>query len=209
MIKRIIFDVDNTLIIWKKEYISALEKVMKEYNLHFDSKIIDDIISSLEYKYATLSKEILLQEINSNCHLNLDIEFINKLFEEQGKLAYEDKDVINTLRYLNNKYELVILTNYFTEVQTKRLEKAGILKYFKKIYGGDSILLKPRFEAFSKACGNLKKEECLMVGDNYDFDIRSAFEFGIKVIACDYYNNLPSSDKYIKITKFTDLKDIL
>lgn len=209
MIKRIIFDVDNTLIIWKKEYISALKKTMKDYNLHFSSKIIDDIINSLEHKYSTLSKEVLLKEINSNCHLNLDIEFVNKLFVEQGELAYEDEGVIDTLKYLSNKYELVILTNYFTEVQINRLKKAGILRYFKEIYGGDNILLKPRFEAFSKACGSLKKEECLMVGDNYDIDLKSAYDFGIKVIACDYFHVLPTSDKYIKITKISDLKGIL
>ena len=36
MIKRLVIDLDNTIILWKDEYTSALKKVMQEYNLDID-----------------------------------------------------------------------------------------------------------------------------------------------------------------------------
>ncbi len=209
MIKRLIFDIDNTLIIWKKEYISALEKAMKTYNVNVDSKIIDKIIDDQEIKYNTLSKEQLLNDINNNCHLNLNMNFIDNILEEQKKLAYPDQEVIKTLEYLSNKYELVALTNYFTEVQTARLEKAHILKYFKEVYGGDKILLKPRKEAFATAISSYRKEECIMIGDSLITDIEGAINFGIKAIACDYQHQFPEKTQYQKIKKISDLQELL
>lgn len=209
MIKRLIFDIDNTLIIWKKDYIKALEKAMREFNVNIDSKIIDKIIDSQEMKYDTLSKEKLLNDINDECSLNLNMDFIDKLFQEQKTLAKPDQEIIDTLKYLSSKYELVILTNYFTEVQTARLKKAQILRYFKEIYGGDQILLKPRKEAFSTAVANFKKEECIMIGDSLAIDIEGAINYGIKAIAFDYKSEIPNSNKYQKINKICELKEIL
>ena len=65
MIKRLVIDLDNTIILWKDEYTSALKKVMKEYNLDIDYKIIDDLIESQEKKYKTVTKEQLLLDINN------------------------------------------------------------------------------------------------------------------------------------------------
>lgn len=209
MIKRLIFDIDNTLIIWEKSYISALENAMEAFNVNVDSKIIDKIIDSQESKYETLSKSQLLKDINKECNLNLDMNFIDRLFEEQKKLAKPEKEIISTLEYLSKKYELVILTNYFTEIQTSRLEKAKILKYFKEVYGGDQILMKPRKESFQSAISNLKKEECVMIGDSITIDIEGAINFGIKAIAYDYKSQIPNSTKYQKISKISELKNIL
>lgn len=209
MYKRIIFDLDNTLIMWKKEYIKGLDNTIKYFNLDIDSNVIDKIIDSLEYKYERISKEILLDEINEICNVNLDISFVDKLFEEQSKLSEIDDEVITTLEYLSNKYELVVLTNYFKEVQVNRLKNAQLEKYFKEVIGGDEVLLKPRKESFQFACGNYEKFECLMVGDNYDMDIIGALNYGIDVIGCDFNGKLLDSDRYTIIKKFSELKKIL
>ncbi len=209
MYKRIIFDLDNTIIMWKKEYIIAVENTIKYFNLSISSHLIDKIIDSLEHKYNKISKEILLDEINKNCNLNLDLSFVNKLFEEQSLLFDIDEEVVNTLKYLSNKYELVILTNYFTEVQNNRLKNAKIDKYFKEIYGGDQVLVKPNSEGYKLACGDFEKSECLMVGDNYDIDILGALNFGISAVIIDDSNKILESDRYKIIKNFSELKNIL
>ena len=38
MIKRIIFDLDNTLMLWKDEYIFALKNVLDELQVKYDQK---------------------------------------------------------------------------------------------------------------------------------------------------------------------------
>ncbi len=211
MKKRLIFDLDNTLIIWKKEYIKALEDTLNYYNIDIEtnSPIIDSIIESLEKKYEQLTKQILLDEINHHCSLNLKIDFIDKLFQNQGTLADKNQEIINTLEYLSQKYELVVLTNYFKEVQENRLIKAGIRKYFTKIYAGDEVPLKPRKQAFEKAIGNYKKEECLMIGDNLYYDIEGANAIGLDAIMLDYFGKTAIQGNYKVINQFNKLKDLL
>lgn len=209
MIKKLIFDLDNTLIIWKDEYSLELKYLLEEYKVDTDYKKVDKIIDDLEYKHDTISKEILLNDINNNLNLNLDISFIEELEKRQSKLSFIDDDLIDVLDYLSKKYELVILSNYFTNIQKNRLKNAKIDKYFTKVFGGDKIKLKPRPEAFLKAIYPNKKEECLMIGDSLKMDIEGALNVGLKVIAVDYFNKLPKSDKYILIDDIKKLKEIL
>lgn len=208
MKKRIIFDLDNTIIIWEKHFISALEETIGLFDVKVDVKKIDDIIESMEIKYKKLSKELLLDEINNSCNLNLNIDFVNTLFEKQGELAKEDKEVIETLSYLNKKYELVILSNYYKEVQENRLIKAGIRHFFKEIYSGEEFL-KPDHGAFYNARGDKKIEECLMIGDKIDTDIKGAMDIGMDVIAVDYFNKIKDNDLYPVVRNFSDLKKLL
>lgn len=209
MIKKLIFDLDNTLIIWKDEYSLELKDLVEEYKLNVCYKEIDKIIDDLEYTHDTISKEILLNDINSKLNLNLDINFVNKLFEKQSKLSFVDNNLIDTLDYLSKKYELVILSNYFTEIQENRLKNAKIYKYFNLILGGDKIKLKPRPEAFEMAIFPNLKDECIMIGDSLNIDINGALNYGLKVIAVDYFNKIPNSENYIRIEDIKELKQIL
>ena len=73
------------------------------------------------------------------------------------------------LRYFKeNNYSIVSLTNWFTMVQVKRLERAGLLDYFDMVYGGD-FALKPNREAFEYA--TYEVSDTIMIGDNYNFDV--------------------------------------
>lgn len=187
MIKTIIFDLDNTLMDWKSEYISALNNTLNRLNLSFDkNKIlqIDELITDYENHHSIVDKKLLIDYINKRCNVKLPIEFSDILFEEQGNL-YEtfDKEKIDTLEYLSNKYNLIVLTNWVTSVQEKRLENAGILKYFSKVYGGDVQELKPSLKAFDVVD---KKDECIMIGDSIKNDIEPALEVGMQAIVYLY-----------------------
>lgn len=206
MIKRLIFDLDNTLIKWKDDYTYPLQKVMAEYNIKIDYHIIDNIIENLEKKHETLTREKLLNDINEECNLNLDISFVDKLIIYQKDLAEVDKEIIETLEYLSSKYELVLLTNWFKETQIGRLEKAKILKYFKEIYGPEDSKIKPNKESFYKALNGRKEEECIMIGDNEIVDIKGAENVGIKTIQVDLFNKYKNK-KVIK--NITELKEML
>lgn len=208
MKKRIIFDLDNTIMIWKKDYIKALEKTIEKYNLNVEVKVIDDLIENLEKKYKKISKDILLDEINNTCNLNLNMDFVNCLFENQSVLIDIDDSVIDTLKYLSKKYELVILTNYFKEVQEKRLENAGIRTFFKEIYSGEDYT-KPAKEAFYNAMGSYKLSECIMIGDSIETDINGAINIGLDVIAVDYFNKIKDTKEYKVVRQFDKLKEIL
>ena len=210
MIKRLVIDLDNTIILWKDEYTSALKKVMQEYNLDIDYKIIDDIIESQEKRYKNITKEQLLLDINNECKINLGMDFIDKLLEYQKDLAPEkDEKLIDLFAYLNSKYELVLLTNYYTETQVGRLKKLGIDIYFNQFYGGDIITLKPDPKAFYKAIGNNKPEECIMIGDSIEYDIDGALNIGMNVILVDLLDKIKEKKEYKIIKDLYELKNIL
>lgn len=208
MIKRIIFDIDNTLIEFPKEYIDGYQKVIDKYNLSISSKKLYDAIGKYEtcgnYEYYDSNK--LLELINDELSLDLDKKFMDDFFDMYDKLITKvSKDTIETLEYLSKKYELVTLSNWFTSSQTNRLKEAGILDYFIKIYGTDKVPMKPRKESFECAMEGLKPEECVMIGDNFEVDIKVPKEMGLEV----YYLNMNKKDGYNTISDIKMLKELL
>ena len=174
MIKRIIFDIDDTLITFPKNYEIGYQKIIDQYSLGFTAKELYTAIGEYEHieEYKRYDKTNMINLLKEYFKLDITMEFFNSLLEEYNSMItpVSSKD-IETLEYLSKKYELYALTNYFTEPQEKRMEKAGIKKFFKKIYGGDIVDKKPAVSAFTTVKGDLKEEECLVIGDSQTMDI--------------------------------------
>lgn len=209
MIKKIIFDMDNTLMDWEYKYIFALTNVIKRLNLSYNKekiKKIDSMINCYEQTHSIYIKEDFCNFLNQECNINLPYEFVDMLIEEQTK-CYRmfTKNEIDTLEYLSSKYELIVLSNWFTYTQKKRLENAGILKYFSLVSGGDERKLKPSLEAFDIVDN---KEECVMVGDSIKNDIEPALKCGMKAILLTK-KYLKKDIRYRQIKKLEDLKEML
>lgn len=207
MIKKLIFDLDNTLIMWKDEYVDALRDTLKKYNNNEDPNYINDLIDSYENYYDKYDKEKMLEHINNNIKDKVSVDFMNDFLEKIGFMSEPNEDVIDTLEYLSKKYELVVLTNWFTVPQANRLKTAKIDKYFKEIYGGE-YFIKPNKEAFINAAGNTKLEECIMIGDSYNLDVMGAYNAGIKPIFMNPKHK-ENKNNFEEIEKLSDLKDIL
>lgn len=207
MIKKLIFDLDNTLIIWKDEYLEALKKTIKKYNINEDADYVNSLIDNYEDYYDKYDKEKMLEHINNNIKEKINMDFINDFLIEIGYMSEPNEEVIDTLEYLSKKYELVVLTNWFKIPQTNRLKTAMIDKYFKEIFGGEDYI-KPNKEAFLTAAGNTKLEECIMIGDSYNIDVMGAYNTGIKPIFMNPKHK-ENKNKFQEIEKISDLKNIL
>ena len=208
MIKRVIFDLDNTLIEFPKDYNKEYDEVINKYNLNITSQDLYKIIGKYESSGENIyyDKEKMLELINQEFNLNLNIDFIDYLLDIISRLVRPFNNELNDiLEYLSSKYELVVLTNWFTDCQKKRLELAGILKYFNKVYGTDIIPMKPNKECFMCVIGNLKPEECVMIGDNLEVDIKIPYEMGMNV----YHLNKFGTSKYPTIKEIKELKERL
>ena len=208
MIKRIIFDIDNTLIDFPETYKEGYQQVLDKYKVNKTYKELYDAIGVYEEcgKYNKYTKEELLSVINKELDLNLNKEFLDDYFDMYNNLETNVSDNIkNTLEYLSKKYELVTLSNWFTFSQKERLKIAGLDKYFKEVYGTDIVPMKPTKESFLSVIGNHKIEECLMIGDNIEMDIKVPYELGMNVL---YYSKGKDS-KYPSINKFEELKEML
>lgn len=207
MVKRLIFDLDNTLIMWRDSYKDAIKNTITKYNLDVDYLLVDQVIEDYENYYTYYSKENMLALINQKFNLNLEVSFLDDWLNGLKEMADVDDGVIEVLDYLSEKYELVILTNWFKESQLGRMKKVGIDKYFKEIYGGEDFI-KPSIESFKMAIGDRKVSECVMIGDNYKTDIEGAINTGIKAIMITS-KDIKSTDDYTVIHNIRDLKEML
>ena len=213
MIKRIIFDIDNTLIDWKDEYDKVINNVVEKLNIQCSNEIIEKIregFNNYELENYTFNKEKMSDFINKYVGIELPKELVDGVICGWGNCAPSDLDAKlgDLLVYLSNKYELVCLTDWFKEPQINRMKIAGIFKYFKNIYGAENTKRKPFKEAFKKAIGKFLPEECVMVGDNLERDIKGAIDAGIKVI---WYNkDGRTTDLNCKVVRnLNELKNIL
>ena len=214
MIKRIIFDLDNTLIDWEDNYWEdGIKFACKKLNINYNDKLKNDIINVIDNYEKTqeyFKIDIMQDLINKKLNSNYDTQFIKLILNYFEKCVPNkiDSKIIETLKYLQSKYELVVLTNWFEYQQKQRLKNANLYKYFKKVYGTETVKIKPNKEAFELARGNVLPNECVMIGDNFEIDIKGAINAGLEAI---FYNrkNIDVSKKYKSIYKFEELKELL
>ena len=195
MIKRLIFDVDNTLIMWKDEYtIYSESKTLDELGIPYDDKLLKDldVIGDLyEKEYDTYDKLKYVKYLNEKLNINLPDNYVDVWMKYLSD-CYEEptEEFIDTLEYLKSKYDLVILSNWFTLSQENRLKGMGIDKYFSKRIYTDVIKNKPNKEAFLEAVKPYNIDECIMIGDNPETDIIGAENIGMKTILINKDNRI-------------------
>lgn len=220
MIKKLIFDIDNTLIDWNDEnYFYAVTSACKkngiEYSYYIQSKIKEVIDNYEKYEqYYDINKMHKL--ICMKTYEKLDIKFTCDILEYFSICVPEnlEEGLRETLEYLSNKYELVAFSNWFEKYQSERMKKADIYKYFEKVYGAENIKAKPCKESFIAVCKNLKPEECVMVGDNLKTDVIGAIDAGLYAIFLNKKGKKVELDpekknKFKDICKIKELMKIL
>ena len=119
------------------------------------------------------------------------------------------------LTYLRPKYKMYILSNGFTELQSRKMQSAGIAHYFDGMILSEDIgVNKPNPAIFTHALqvAESTAEESLMIGDNYEVDIEGAQRVGIDQV---FYNiskkdlNTEHPQPTFTITSLLELKKIL
>lgn len=119
------------------------------------------------------------------------------------------------LTYLRPKYKMYILSNGFTELQSRKMQSAGIAHYFDGMILSEDIgVNKPNPAIFTHALqvAESTAEESLMIGDNYEVDIEGAQRVGINQV---FYNiskkdlNPEHPQPTFTITSLLELKEIL
>ena len=213
MIKRIIFDEDNTLITWEEKYNYKVNEALDELEIKYTKQEAEKVLEAFNnYENDNLMFNIdkMHTFINEYTKKTYPKEIATKVLEKWGTCVPQklDPEIIETLKYLNQKYELVILTDWFKKPQLNRLKLLKIDKYFKKIYSAEHTKRKPYKEAFLQAIENLNPSECVMVGDSQDRDIKGAINAKIKPIWLNP-KEIKTDINCIQIKKIEELKNIL
>lgn len=182
MIRRLIFDVDGTLIT-NVNFVDAIKNTLRRLNAYSDEKLNDflNAIKTYENKFDNYNINDYTEHMSNAINTKLPKEFLSIFFDElKNVIPNTNYSLIKTIKELSEKYELVLLTNYFGESQLNRLNNMGIGEFFIECHGEN--LIKPNNEAYLNACGNHYPNECVMVGDDIYLDIKQAQKVGLNTI---------------------------
>lgn len=175
------------------------------WRIYGEGKITKEELNRQRYSYPLESVGIHDQELaDTFCH-----EALGRI-PTKGPLMPGAKEL---LEYLRPKYRMFILSNGFKELQSRKMQKAGINGYFDALILSEDIgVNKPNPQlyeyALQKAGAEIK--ESLMIGDMFDTDIIGAANFGMDQL---YYNPKGKSGQPFvptyEVRHLAEIKEIL
>jgi 2-haloacid dehalogenase len=222
----IIFDADETLFDFKKSERYAFKNAMLELDIKYDEnyhlKIYHEINTAIwrEFEQGLITQKKLKVERFKRLSDRLNARFDENQFAKSymkhlSNASFLFDESIELVEGLHKDYKLTIVTNGLTDVQSKRIRKSVIAKYFENIVISEEILIaKPDPRIFENSIKNIKytdKNKVLMVGDSLTSDIQGGINFGIDT--CWYNPNKIVNKMAIKptyeISRLIELIDIL
>ena len=226
-INDIFWDLDHTLWDFDRNSDLTFFKILNENNIKVDVSLFLKAYHPINREYWDLyrlnkvSKAHLRFYRLSDTFKELNVEVPEKLISKLtvdyinhlSDFNYLIPNALTILEKFHLNYNMHIITNGFKEVQKKKLEKSGLLKYFKTITISENIgFKKPSKEIFLHAItkANAVIENSVMIGDNFNADIIGAKSIGMKAI---YYNfhkiKNQQLDGVLKINDLSELEGIL
>ncbi|MBE2272796.1 MAG: noncanonical pyrimidine nucleotidase, YjjG family [Flavobacteriales bacterium] len=229
-IRHIFFDLDNTLWDHRNNAYLTLkeiykrENVQEKYNLGFEDFhreyfTINERLWA-QIRDGEIDKEYLRKHrfYDSFLFFGIDDYDLAQVFEQNFLdeiLNYNDlvEGAFELLEYLSEKgYTLHILSNGFKEVTYRKCELSGIQNYFKTITSADELnVRKPQPEIYEYALkkANAKKEESIMIGDDWIADVEGALSFGIDAVFFDVFKDNFGNDEVKVIRELKELQKFL
>ena len=184
MIKRLVCDIDGTLIInSQKMFEESRRKTLSRLRLLTDENLekFRKACSNYEDEHDRYAIKEYRTHLSKEMGIELPIEFPFVFFEELSyNIPYRSERMKKCLDDLKERYEMVILSNYFKSSQMNRLISMGIDDYFTDCFGQEKT--KPHKEAFLMACEDHLPEECVMIGNDLPIDIIPAKQVGMHVL---------------------------
>jgi YjjG family noncanonical pyrimidine nucleotidase len=200
--KHIFFDLDHTLWDHNTNSRLALEEVYQSFNLQeIGITSCDDFNAIFKETNFQLWDKYEAGQINQSQlrHQRFRLVF-NKLgvknhdlcdsiSESYMEISTKKSNLLpnahETLKYLQPKYPLHIITNGFDEVQSIKMEAGKITHFFREIITSqNSGYKKPDSRMFAYALKKVGASagECLMIGDSFPSDIVGATRAGIDAV---------------------------
>ncbi|WP_256003141.1 YjjG family noncanonical pyrimidine nucleotidase [Pedobacter deserti] len=225
MIRHIFFDLDHTLWDFDRNARETLSELYASYKLHtLGVECCETFIQTYtennhklwaDYHLGKISKDTLRSQRFSQTFIQLGIhpDQIPPQFEDDYVRITPTKTNLfagaeKVLTYLRQKYKLHIISNGFKESTLIKLEVCRLNPYFDNIIiSEDAGVNKPDRAIFEFALRNAgaQKQECIMIGDSIEADIRGAQDFGMKAIFFNPANKETPPDVIWQINHLEEL----
>ncbi|SHH27401.1 YjjG family noncanonical pyrimidine nucleotidase [Winogradskyella jejuensis] len=224
-IKHIFFDLDHTLWDFDKNSGLTFGKIFDIHKVNVELDVFLNSYEPINFKYWKLYREEKvtkselrygrLKDAFDEIRVDVSDELIHHLSEDYINYLTTFNHVFehthHVLEYLQDSYELHIITNGFEEAQEKKLKASNLRQYFKTVTNSEMVGVKkpnPRIFNFALEMANAKPEHSLMIGDNIEADVQGAINIGMQSVYFDYSNS-NNQENYKRITNLIELKDFL
>lgn len=225
MIKAVLIDVDNTLLDFNKCAESSIKRAFSEKNIEYTPEVFSAFTRINDALWVQIEKGLLTRaehakirwnRIFSELNIKLDgIEFEKIFIKHLDESDVPVENAESILKYLSAKYPIYAASNGTQQQQTKRLEKAGLLKYINAVFTSEKMgAHKPNagfFENCLKELPVLGKSDIMLIGDSLEADIKGAVDFGIKCCWFNYFGLEKPKDisPDYTVDSLLDIKEIL
>ncbi|WP_426475341.1 YjjG family noncanonical pyrimidine nucleotidase [Chryseobacterium balustinum] len=229
-IQHIFFDLDNTL--WdhrRNAYLTIKdlfdkEEITLKYNVDFEAfhSVYHEINEKLweQIRDGEIDKEYLRKHrfYDTFKRFGIDDLELSMFFEEHflDKILNYNHLVEGAqyiLDYLKAKdYTLHIISNGFQEVTERKCILSKIDHYFQTITSADSVGVRkpnPAIFEYSLGLSDAKKEESILIGDDWIADVIGAQNFGMDVIFFDVLNENKEVEDLKVIKHLLQIKEYL
>lgn len=201
MIKVILWDVDGTLLDFKKAEYVAIKKCFEIFDLGECSDEMISRYSDINRRYweKLERKEITKQEVlvnrfvdffaSENISTNCAEEF-NKEYQLQlGETICFCDNSFELMKSLKGRVKQYAVTNGTKLAQDRKLSKSGLIDIFDGVFISEEVgCEKPGIEFFEhvwEQIGDYEQDEIMIVGDSLTSDIQGGNNAGI---VCCWYN---------------------
>lgn len=197
--KHLFFDLDRTLWDFERNSAEAIEDLYKKHKMEEKLKVsfpeffkvyslVNDELWA-QYRKGDVVKDELRQQryLLSFQHFGYDdaplaLQFNDEYVATSSSKTHLLPHALEVLAYLNENYDLHVITNGFVEAQNVKLDNCDIRKYFKAIIISDGMgFRKPDKRIFHHAMkeAGAKSANSLMIGDDYGPDVLGAKAVGM------------------------------
>jgi putative hydrolase of the HAD superfamily len=200
-----VFDAHN----WKRHYASfeAFHKIYWPHNMDLWDQYSKGLIDRQTLIVERLGFVLRPMGITEKKDiLAINTEFLQRTTTKTRIV----EGAIELLEHLRYHYRMFILSNGFREVQSLKLQNAGLAPYFEKlILSEDAKAQKPSKAIFDYALinTNSRRKESLMIGDAISTDIEGAYHSDIDQLWFNP-NNLPAPNDFTPTYTVHSLKEI-
>lgn len=196
MKKIVLLDLDNTIIDFNECARRSITGIFEDLGFTYNDNVFDTFLT----ENVKIWKRLELGEIDKaylranrwNIILGrLGIDYDGTVIEERFENgvamgAYPVEGAYDLLDYLDQKYDLYIVSNGLKFVQESRVKIGKYDKYFKSLFLSEDIgIQKPDVRFFDycyEKLGRPDKDELILIGDSLSADIKGGNNFGIDTI---------------------------
>ena len=201
--KKILFDLDNTLIDDNENRRYAMRKILSDRKesvteeklekfINLDDKYwLDRAEGKIKdpYKFKTLEEKTTWVRAQRfmmyfNCSFDEAVQINERYIEYLKTSIVPIKNAKEILEYLNNKkYEIYIVTNGPEKPVENKLNSINAKKYIKSVFTAEEAgYMKPHkefFDKFFKKINTDKKDDMIIIGDELEKDVLGGIQNGI------------------------------